>query len=194
VTVTIAAAPTLVITPPATPPSAGLPATFTFAVTVAATNGSAIRELTVDWGDGKHQSLGAVTGNAIVSHVYKEAGTYLVTGTVTDASGNSSRVSTAVTVIPVPRPTIIITSSPVPAVVNTQTTITIQVTVPAGIGVTDTVIDFGDTTSADLGGATSASQPHVYTTTGVFTVTVTVTDTTGQVTIGTTVISVSGTP
>ena len=106
VTVTISAVPTLVITPPATPPSAGLPAAFTFAVTVPAQNGSAVREVTVDWGDGDRQNLGAVTGNAVVSHVYDNAGTYAVTGTVTDASGNTSTVSTSVTVIPVPAPTV----------------------------------------------------------------------------------------
>jgi isocitrate/isopropylmalate dehydrogenase len=39
-----------------------LPASFTFAVTVPATNGSAIRDLTVDWGGGtpRTQDLGAV--------------------------------------------------------------------------------------------------------------------------------------
>ncbi len=189
VIVTVTTGPTLVITPPSTPPSVGLPAVFTFAVTLAQ-NGAAVRNVSVDWGDGSRQSLGAVTGSAVVSHVYDDAGTFVVTGTVTDAAGNTSSVSTSVTVIPVPRPTIIITSSPVPAKVNTQTTITIQVTVAAGVGVVDTLIDFGDGTKADLGGATSAAQPHVYTATGTFTVTVTVTDTTGQTTIGTTVISV----
>ena len=189
VVVTVTTGPTLVITPPTTPPSAGLPAIFTFSVTLAQ-NGAAVRNVSVDWGDGSRQSLGAVTGNAVVSHVYDDAGTFVVSGTVTDAAGNTSSVSTSVTVIPVPRPTIIITSSPVPAKANTLTTITIQVTVPSGVGVVDTLIDFGDGTKADLGGATSAAQPHVYTTTGTFTVTVTVTDTTGQTTIGTTVISV----
>ncbi|HEY7287511.1 MAG TPA: Ig-like domain-containing protein, partial [Vicinamibacterales bacterium] len=49
VTVNVAASPTLVITPPTTTPSAGLPATFTFAVTIPATNGSAIKDLSVNW-------------------------------------------------------------------------------------------------------------------------------------------------
>ncbi len=73
VTVNISAAPTLVITPPTTPPSAGLPASFTFAVTVPTTNGSAIKDLFVDWGDMTSQDLGAVTGNAVISHVFTVA-------------------------------------------------------------------------------------------------------------------------
>ncbi len=115
VTVNVSAAPGLVITPPTTPPSVGLPANFTFAVTVATTNGSAIRNLRVDWGDGISRDLGAVTGTSVQSHVYTDDGTYTVTGTVTDAAGNSTTVSASVTVIPVGSPTIIITPSvPVP--------------------------------------------------------------------------------
>ncbi len=191
VTVGVVAAPTLVITPPTTSPSAGLPATFSFVVTAGTTNGAAVRDLSVNWGDGSGiQDLGAVTGTAAVTHVFRAAGTYVVTGTVLDASGNKSTVSTSVTVIPVPLPTIIITPSPVPGHVNTQTTLTIQVTVPNGVSVQDLQIDFGDGQSADLGGATSAAVPHVYTTTGTFTVQVTVRDTTGQVTIGRTAVNI----
>ena len=191
VTVNIAAAPTLVITPPTTPPSAGLPAVFTFAVTPAAQNGSAVRDVTVNWGDGQTQDLGAVTGNAVVSHVYVMAATYTITATVTDAAGNTSTVSTAINVIIAPRPTIIISYSPIPAKVNTETRITIQVTAATGIGITSTSIDFGDGTPPDmLGGATGASVPHVYTIQKTYTVTVTVIDTLGQTTIGTTSVSV----
>jgi adhesin/invasin len=190
VVVNVASAPSLVITPPSSPPSVGLPANFTFAVTAAAQNGSAVRELRVNWGDGETSNLGAVTGNAVVSHVFDDDGTFTVTGTVTDVTGNSVSVSTSVTVIPVPRPTIIITYSPVPAHANTQTTITIQVTVPPGIGVTETRVNFGDGTSANLGGATSANVQHVYTLPGTYTLEVSVRDTTNNTTVGSTSVSV----
>jgi len=180
---------TLTITPPSTLPSANLPATFTFAAT--APTGDSVRNVNVDWGDGTpSQDLGAISGTVSVSHVFKSAGTFVITGTVTDVFGNSSKVSTSTTVIPVPRPTIIITPSPVPGHVNTQTTLTIQVTLPSGISVQDLAINFGDGQQADLGGASSASVPHVYTTQGTFTVTVTVLDTSGQTTIGTAAISI----
>jgi adhesin/invasin len=191
VTVGVTTAPTLVITPPTTAPSAGLPATFSFVVTAATTNGSAVRDLSVNWGDGSGvQDLGAVTGTAAVTHVFKVAGTYAVSGTVVDASGNTSTVSTSVTVIPVPKPTIIITQTPVPGKVGTPTTLTIQVTLPNGISVQDLLIDFGDNTSADLGGATSAAVPHVYVAIGTYPVRVIVLDTTGQTTIGTFSVSI----
>lgn len=197
VTVGIASAPTLVITPPETPPSAGLPAAFTFEVTAATQNGSAVKDLRVSWGDGLTTDLGAVTGKAIASHVYTSAGTYTISATLTDTAGNVQTITTSVTVIPVPKPTIIITPSPVPGHVGAQTTLTIQVTVPTGIGVQDMRIDFGDSSIcncnsvADLGGATSAAVPHVYTAVGTYTVTVTITDTSGQTTVGTAVVSIA---
>lgn len=191
VTVVVSNAPTLVITPPTNPPSVGLPASFTFAVTAATSNGSAVRDLTVDWGDGTIQSLGAVTGNAVASHVFTRTGTYVVSGTVSDAMGNRNMASTVTTVIPVPRPTVIVTPTPPNPRVNESVTFAIQVTAPAGIGIQSTRIEFGDGQSADLGGASSASVPHSYQTTGAKAVTVRVVDTTGQETLGTTSVNVT---
>jgi hypothetical protein len=190
VNITVSAAPTVLITPPSTSPSKGLPATFTFVVTPAAQNGSAIRSVSVNWGDGAVESLGSISGSQSATHVFVHDGTFSISATVTDAAGGTNTASTSVVVIPVPRPTIIIQFSPVPAHVNTQTTVSIQITVPAGIGITETVVDFGDGTKATLGGAASASPQHVYTNTGTYTVTVTVTDTSGQTTVGTNSVSV----
>jgi PKD repeat protein len=180
---------TLTITPPSTLPSANLPANFTFAAT--APTGDAVRDVTVNWGDQSPvQDLGAISGSVTVSHVFKTAGSYVISGTVTDIAGNSSGSSTSITVIPVPRPTIIITPSPVPGHVGTQTTLSIQVTTASGISVQDLAIDFGDGQHADLGGSSSASVPHVYTAQGTYTVTVTVMDSSGQTTIGSTAVSI----
>jgi PKD repeat protein len=192
VNVTVSAAPSLVITPPTPPPSRGLPASFTFAVTVAATNGTAVRDVTVDWDDRSElQHLGAISGNAVVSHVFNEARTYRVTGTVTDAAGNSSSVSTSVTVIPVPRPTILVSSSPSNPRVGDDVTFTIQITLPAGIGANSTRIDYGDMQVDQLGGATSANPKHKYRAADTYTVTVYVIDTTMTETFGTTRVTVA---
>jgi hypothetical protein len=194
VTVNVAASPTLVIAPPATI-SAGLPATFTFTVTIPTTNGSAIRDLSVNWGDGTPtQDVGAVSSASTQTHVFRAVGNYVISATLIDTLGNTVNQSSSIVVIPVPKPTIIISASPQPGHSGTVTTLTVQITLQNGIGVQDMSIAFGDGQGADLGGATSAAIPHVYTTTAAsttFTVTVTVLDTSGQTTIGTTVISIT---
>jgi adhesin/invasin len=198
VTVTVAAAPSLVITPPSTPPSAGLPAAFTFAVTVAATGGSAVRDVTVDWGDfSPPQSLGAISGNAVVSHVYRTPGTYIVRATVTDASGNSNPISTSVTVIPVPRPTIIVTPTPASGSQGLQVTFQIRIDVPSGIAVQSAFIDFGDGQGQGLGGASGiiTGITHKYPSgpgsIRDYIVVVTVTDSTNTTTSGTAIVSIT---
>src|SRR5258708_5572840 len=100
VTVGVASSPTLVITPPTTTPTAGLPANFSFVITAATTNGSAVKDVVVNWGDGQTQDLGAITGTAVISHVYRSAGSYAINATITDASGNVTPVSSFVTVLP----------------------------------------------------------------------------------------------
>jgi PKD repeat protein len=144
----------------------------------------------VNWGDGITQDLGAINSTATVSHVYRSAGTYTISAVLLDAVGNEVRQSTTVSVVPVQRPAVQITQTPNPGKVGTVTTLTIQVTVPTGIGVQDLTIEFGDGQRADLGGATSAQVPHIYGAIGTYTVTVTVTDTAGQTTIGTAVVSI----
>ena len=123
-----------------------------------------MKDVTVNWGDGGAvQDLGAISAATTVSHVFRTAGTYVISATIVDIGDNRSSVSTSVSVIPIPQPTIVITPSPVPGKVGTQTTLTILVTLPAGVSVQNLSIDFGDGQTASLGGAASASVPHVYT-------------------------------
>ena len=195
VTVNVSVAPGLAITPPTAPPGVGLPANFTFVVTPATANGSAVRNVHVDWGDGSSRDLGAITGSSIQSHVYQDDGTFTVTATVTDAMGNSQTVSTSVTVIPVGPPTIIITPS-VPGTggtVNTVVTFTIQVTPPTGIIITSAAISFGDGQAQSLGGLTGTatiSHPYDLAHRGANTVTVSVVDSLGRTTTVQTTINV----
>jgi len=195
VTVNISAAPGLVITPPTTPPNAGVPASFTFAVTVAGTNGSAIRDLSVDWGDMTTQDLGAVTGNAVVSHVYAVAGTYTVIATLQDAFGNTVTQRTAVTVIAATSPTIIITATSIPTTHSAAMPVTfqVQVTPPTGIGVQSVTMAFGDGQTSSLGGLTGTTTiTHTYNdpmAAGPKVVTVSVLDTLGRTTQGQTTIT-----
>src|SRR5262249_1861034 len=158
---------TLLITPPTAPPNAGVPASFTFAVTAASSNGSAVRDVTVDWGDGTApQDLGVITGNAVVAHVYANAGTFTIVATLTDSFGNVITARSAVSVIAAPAPTIIITptlpascSPATSAIVNLQ----IQVSVPTGIGVVSVTVNFGDGQQSNVGGLNGTTTiPHPY--------------------------------
>lgn len=197
VTVTVSAAPTLVITPPTTSPSAGIPAQFTFVVTVPS-NGAAVRSLRVDWGDGSSQDLGTVTGNAVVAHTYRSTGSYTVTGTLTDASGNVQSVATAVNVIPVASPTIVITPS-VPSSCtgagSCPVSFQLQVTPPTGVGIVSVTVDFGVVAippQQGLGGLTgSATLSARYPAgAGAQTVVVTVRDTLSRTTQGFTTVNI----
>jgi adhesin/invasin len=180
VQINVAGAPTLVITPPTTIISAGLPASFTFAVTASTTNGSVIKDLTVDWGDGSKQDLGAVTGNAVVSHTYRSAGSFTITATVTDANGFSVPVSTGVTVVSL---TVPITLTP-PATVSAGLPAVFTVapgTLPTGDSIRNVHMDWGDGSAQDLGSISgSTSVAHVFATAGSYTVTALVTDTAGN--------------
>ena len=111
------------IAAPTTNQTAGTPTQFTVGVGTTAN----IREVTIDYGDGQHQSLGAISGSTTVSHTYKEAGTYVATAVATDTSGFSERVMTSVTVLPAQPPSVIVTpSNPSPSV-NETIIVTAQV-------------------------------------------------------------------
>jgi Big-like domain-containing protein/PKD domain-containing protein len=191
ITVTVAAAPSILITPPTVSPTKGLPATFTFVVTAATQNGSAIRSVSINWGDSSaSQNVGSFTGSQPVSHVYERDGSFTVTATVTDVAGQSNSASTSVFVTPAVQVGITITSSPVPAKVNTQTLFTIQITAPTGVGIVNTTIDYGDGFQDSLGGGATPQARHTYTVGGTYTVTVRTIDTAGTTSIGTTTVSV----
>jgi hypothetical protein len=209
VVVNLTSAPTVAIKAPDQPPSAGLPGAYSITVTPANSSGTStgggnnggggstgggtipIREVVISWGDGINQSLGAVSGEQAISHVYAASGSYVIGVRVTDVAGGSAAVSTSVSVIPVPQAAVVVTASPPTIIVNGTITFTIQVTVPPGIGIQTTTIDFGDGEVRALGGATSTTLTKQYTTAGVRTVTVTVLDTTGRTTIGTATVSVT---
>lgn len=93
-TVTPAAKSGLSITAPATL-TASSPAQFTFSVPANA----GVQNVSVNWGDGRTQNLGAISGSFPVSHTYETGGQYNVSAFATMNDGSSeSPITTTVSV------------------------------------------------------------------------------------------------
>lgn len=133
----------LTLTAPTTSISAGQPASFTVGVAGTAN----VRNVTIDFGDGRDVELGAISGSTTVQHTYTAEGTYTVRAIATEASGFTEQVSTSVTVLPAQPPGVIITASNPSPTVNQIITLTATVS-----GATSTIQqyrwDFGDGTTA----------------------------------------------
>ena len=187
VTVTLNPRTGVTISGPTTNISAGLPASFTIGVGATAN----IRDVTVDFGDGRQQSLGAISGSTTIQHTYPEAGTFTVRATATDASGFSEQVSTAVTILPAQAPSVTITG-PQTAKVNEAVTFTANVT-----GTVSTIKeyqwDFGADSNPRFVTTTSNRQSTTYLLQGSKVVNVHVVQNIGPAGDGTTVINISAT-
>jgi PKD domain-containing protein/Big-like domain-containing protein len=184
VTVTLSPRTGISITTPTTQVSAGQPATFTVSVGTTAN----IQNVTIDFGDGHQQSLGAISGSTTVQHTYTTEGTYNVRATATDASGFTEQVSTSITILPGQPPSVVITAS------NNNPSVgeTVIFTATAS-GATSTIVryewDFGGgipATASTTGNRATAT----YTSTGSKVITVRVIQATGPSGDGTTSIVV----
>jgi hypothetical protein len=200
VIVNISGTPQVLITPPATAPTAGVASSYTFAITAAASNGSAIRDVFVTWGDGQSSDLGAVTGSQTVSHTYAAPGSYTISAKVTDSSGSVFPASTTVTVNAKLQPVVSLTAPTTTPTAGTDTTFTASVTAAANSGavIQDVTIDFGDGSTQDLGATTgsSISIHHVFNPpagSGTFVQTLRALDTNGGVGTATTSVFVQAT-
>jgi len=96
-TVRVTTRPIITLTPPSTAIGEGETATFTINVQPQ-TNGDAVRDVVIDFGDGERRSLGVLTGSRTVQKVYARKGSYVVTVTVFDTGGESTPATTTVTV------------------------------------------------------------------------------------------------
>jgi hypothetical protein len=158
-------------------PLAGQPVTFSVSAS-AGSGGAPLREVVVDFGDGQQQSLGTPSsGSVTVSHVYRNAGTYIATVTATDTSGQRASASTSVIVISAARPLVTLT---VPASVTQNTIFTAQVSVaqnPNNLNVQSAEFNFGDGAVKRVNGLQTT---HSYGTAGTYNIRATVTFTDGQ--------------
>jgi hypothetical protein len=163
ITVTASTVSTVSISLPGGTGVVSTPANFT--VGVGASTG--VSDVTVDFGDGSSQSVGAIAtnGTATATHLYAASGTYQV---VARASGNDGGTATNTTTVAI-SPLTLTPSGPS----------TIAVGASGSYAVTPTTGAFIDHYEWDFGDGTTISTPtntqtHVYTTTGTKTVTVNV--------------------
>ena len=193
----VAPAPAIPVTLSSAPadPVAGQPVTFTVTVTPPA--GAAVRDVTMDFGDGSDAaSLGALSGSRTVAHVYATEGSYIATATATDGAGRRSAASLGVTVAEAPGVSVTLSSAPADPVAGQPVTFTVTVTPPAGVAVRDVTMDFGDGSDAASLGAVSGSRTvaHVYAARGSYIATATVTDALGRRTTASVGVTVADAP
>jgi Bacterial Ig-like domain (group 1)/PKD domain len=175
VTITATNAPRISITP--SPATIAEGQTVTFSYTITTDNNTAMRSVSIDFGDGERRDVGTQLQGTI-PHTYREDGTFVVTITGTDINGEVGTGSTAVVVTPAPPLLVNVAVSPNPARVNMLTTITVTLSNAAlAPNITSVTYDFGDGTPVISG---STSTTHVYTRVGDFTVRATVTLTDGR--------------
>ena len=175
VTIRVNTPPTVTIADAGPVPTAGTPTTLT--VTVAA-GSSAIRGVTVDFGDGTSRSLGALTGSTNVTHNYRTAGTFNVVATATDTSGAVVSVATVLVVEAGAPLNVAVTASPARVQVGDAIALTATVTQPAGVPEIDRYEwSFGDGSQTVTTGSTTS---HVYGAAGLHVVAVRVVERDGR--------------
>jgi hypothetical protein len=156
VKVTTNALPTVTLTGPATTPTAGLTSNFTLTV-AAGSNAAPIRSVVVTFGEGSPVNLGAATGTISVPHVFLTPGTFTVTATATDSSGQSTSMSVPIIVYP-SVPFLLSVTGPSGRV---GTPINLTAVPAAGSpAIVSYTWDFGDGTSVTT---TVAAVSHIYT-------------------------------
>jgi PKD repeat protein len=125
-----------------------------------------------NFGDGSTQT----TETATISHAFRSASTFVVSLTIEDAFGRTANTSQSISVSPGVGPTARFTISPTNPALNTVINFNgTQSTPSPGRRIVSYHWDFGDGTSAD-----GPQVSHAYTSRFTFTVTLTVTDDSGQ--------------
>lgn len=135
VAVTVKPKTTITLTPPQSA-TVSTPAAFSVAVG-ANTN---ITDVTLDFGDGQKQSLGAVSSTAGTTHLYGSSGSFNVTATATDSDNLKTSVSSSVAVAPL---TATAASSPASTTLGNPVIITVTPSV-TGAQIDHYVFDFNE--------------------------------------------------
>jgi hypothetical protein len=185
VTVTVEPVPTASITASGNA-QVGVPVSFTITAQPGAGGSTTILNVTIDFGDGEVQSLGAATGTTTVQHVYQTSGSKTARVTVTDSNGGNTSAATIV-FVQTQNPIVSLTIDSSSTVGGTKTVNFRATVTPAGTSVSQYVWNFGDGQSQTTFTNTVA---HDYATATLpRTATVTITTTTNQTASSSTTVS-----
>ena len=167
------------ITPPTTGIEAGVAATFR----IAPATGVTLRDVVINWGDGTVTSLGTLSAETQVVHVYARAGIYTITVTTTDAQGITGTSQIVVNVTEQSSIPVTLTATPNPVSISStaqQGLVTFQAQAGSLGGGSATISsyswEFGDGGGTQT---TGTSTNHRYTAPGTYQASVTVRSTTG---------------
>jgi hypothetical protein len=180
VTVTVEPLPTVSISVAgAATAQVNVPVAFTIVVNPGTGASTTITNVTVNFGDGTQESLGAATGTTTVQHVYASDGSKTARVTATDSNGGTTSAATIVFVqTQAPIVSLTIESS---STVAGATTVTFRATVtPSGTQVAQYVWNFGDGQSLTTTAPNNSVTHQYVTATLPKTATVTITTTTLQ--------------
>jgi gliding motility-associated-like protein len=133
-----------------------------------------------DYGDGKTDNF--TNGVPVINHIYTTAGTYNVVLTVTTDKGCSHTITTAIVVNPLP---VVDFTLPEICLADAFAQFTDKTTIASG-SITNYLWDFGDavnSTALNPNTSTSKNPRHKYINTGVYTATLTVTSSSGCVSV-----------
>jgi hypothetical protein len=179
VTVTVNPVPVVSITAPGGSLTAGSPITFTYSVQPGSGSSAQIRNVSVTYGDGNSDDLGAISGSGLtISHSYAAGGSYTVRITAVDNLNASISAATVIVVLPQAPMSVAISSTR--SVNGTDANFTFTATVtPSTVIVSNYTWNFGDGSPPTV--TTSPQTTHTYTVgSGSKNVSVTATATTGQ--------------
>lgn len=181
--VTVHGLPSADFTVTTTKPAAGSPVSFDGSGS-SEPDGS-ISSYSWNFGDPMSPALGS---GPTPSHTYSQAGTYTITLTVTDAFGNTAKISQQVTVVSVPKAVIAISTANPAA--GTPISLIASNSTDVGSTITTYSWNFGDNSGTDGNESTT----HIYTTPGVYTLSLKITDATGNTNTVSQQVTVHGTP
>jgi PKD repeat protein len=184
VIVEVALAPTIALAVNPATPTVGQTANFTITVTLPGGTEqnpdpatTPVQRVTLDFGDGDVQTFAPFTGTTSAAHIYRSSGIKTVTATVIDVAGQQTTQTLVINVQP---------QNPIPVTINVSaiaprvgdivgfTAVVSGTTVP----VVRYSWDFGDGSAPSV--LTGAQTSHVFNSTGVKTITLTVTGSDGS--------------